>query len=62
MTDNIRPGDRIITDTAVTYTAVDFEGNTETCSVQFNIISMYYHLKFIYNFTQNSFLDLSIFY
>ncbi|XP_060582984.1 fibropellin-1-like, partial [Ruditapes philippinarum] len=39
MTDNIRPGDRIITDTSVTYTAVDFEGNTETCSVQFNIIN-----------------------
>ncbi|XP_053393501.1 sushi, von Willebrand factor type A, EGF and pentraxin domain-containing protein 1-like isoform X8 [Mercenaria mercenaria] len=37
-TDPLQSGDRLLVDTSVTYTARDFQGNDETCTVTFNVI------------------------
>ncbi|XP_053393488.1 uncharacterized protein LOC123564875 isoform X1 [Mercenaria mercenaria] len=36
--DPLQSGDRLLVDTSVTYTARDFQGNDETCTVTFNVI------------------------
>ncbi|XP_053393504.1 uncharacterized protein LOC128555342 [Mercenaria mercenaria] len=52
-TDPLQSGDRLLVDTSVTYTARDYEGNKETCTVTFNVIAKVKECKIIYLLSSN---------